>query len=322
MKKRIIICLIVLSLVALLLASCGYDYYEKCATWEVTEDGSTLSDGTNTYTKYCELPLGMRIEGNKFKFYNDAVYDSDLYEVYSSSIESGIRYIYSYSMGITAYVLDDSCKASIDALVSGNPSSVKVISYGFDTYFDADINFVNTLDALSTDAVSIAVRKLLDADCYDVVYYDSEGTLAYSHGAIYDYEGELYYVNYDKLGNNYFDSRGDFSYGRGTVDMYKLPEEFSASVRGKMDNMEYNETVWSYEEDLYAEEDEMTREAAIGIITSVTLILGVILPIIPLVIGVVLLIKNRGKKDVSTYVLIGASVIWIITGIILLVVSL
>lgn len=321
--KKILIYLLVISSLLLSLAGCGKhsEFDDSFTMWETSEDGSTLSDGTFTYNKYGELPLGMRIENNYFGYYNGAVLDGDLYDVYASAPESGIRYLYSYTYGIIAYAKDDEDTDGLNSFLAGNPSEIRVIDYDRYTYFDADAELVSRLDALNTDKVNIEVRKLIFADCYDIVYFGSKDTLAYTHGAIYDYEGELYFINYDKLGNNYFDSYGDFSYGRGSVDMYKLTGSLKSEIAEKLDNMEHYYEYPAWESDITVD-DELSRREAINIIIAITVVLGIVLPLLPLAVGVILTIKKKGKVDSSTYVLIAAAAIWIIAGIALLIVSL
>lgn len=321
--KKVLIYILVISSLLLSLASCGKhsEFDDSFTVWETSEDASTLSDGAVTYYRYAELPLGMRIEKSYFSYYNEAVLDGDLYDVYANAPESGILYLYSYTYGIIAYVKEGENTGELDSFLAGNASEIRVINYDRYTYFDADAELVSRLDTLNADKVNIDVRKLNFADCYDIAYFDSKDTLAYTHGAIYNYEGELYYINYDKLGNNYFDSYGDFSYGRGSVDMYKLPAPLKSEIAEKLDNMENYFESPTWEGDITGD-DEMTREEAINIIIAITSVLGIVLPIPLLTIGVIFVLRKKGKVDGSTYVLIAAAAIWIIAGIVLLILSL
>ena len=320
--KKLLICALVICSLLLTFVGCGkYSEFDDDYTlWEISEDGKTLTDGVTTYTKYGELPLGMRVENEYFAYYNHALYD-EYYRVYTSSPASGIRYLHDYTLGVTAYVASEEDAEKLDSFLAGEISGIRVIDYEYYSYFDADASFVAELDGLNTDKINIPVRKLSSADRYDIVYFDSDDLLAYSHGAIYGYEGELYYVNYDKLDNSYFDNLGNFSFGRGTVDMYKLPETLIATVSEKMEYAdEYYENV-TWENDLI-EDEEMSREEAVSAIVFIILVLGVAIPLVPLGIGVILLLKKKDKTDVSTYILVAASLVWIIAGILVLILSL
>ena len=320
MKKLLICTLIICSLLLTFVGCSNYSEFDTDYTiWEISEDGSTITDGVTSYTKYGEIPLGMRVENKYFAYYNHVLSDT-YYRVYTSAPESGIRYLYDYTIGITAYVASEDDAEKLDSFLAGEVPGIRVIDYEYYRYFNADADLVAQLDALNTDKINIPVRKLSSADCYDIVYFDSDDTLAYSHGAIYNYEGKLYYVNYDKLDNSYFDNLGNFSFGRGTVDMYKLTQALADLVSEKMEYADeyYENVTW---EDSLAEDEEMSREDAISMIVFIVLTLGVAIPLIPLTIGVIMLLKKKDQSDVTTYILVVASAIWIVCGIILLILS-
>lgn len=324
--KKLIISLFVICSLLLVLSGCS-SYGElrlnsDYTIFETTDGGETICDGTNTYYEYGELPLGVRLEHGCFAYYNPITVDDEFYNVFASSPKSGIRYLKSYVLGISAYVTSNEDRERLDAFVSGDASAIRVIDYYNYTCFDADMELVNKLDALSEDSINVPVRKLSSCECYDIVYFDEDDILAYTHGAIYNYGGELYYINYDKLGNNYFDSEGRFSFGRGTVDMYKLSDSLKNEISEKLNNMDIYSDFYTWEDDIVLDEDEMSLEDAIVTIVLICLILGVVIPLVPLTIGVIVLIRKRRKVESSTYVLIGASAIWIIAGILLLILSL
>ena len=104
--------------------------------------------------------------------------------------------------------------------------------------------------------------------------------------------------------------------------MYKLSDEIKAILSEKLENMDdyYDFSTWEGDEVL--DEEEMTPGEAIVAIVIIVSVLGIILPLVPLAIGTVVLIRKKGKVESSTYVLIGALALWIIAGIILLIISL
>ena len=321
MKKLLTCALVICSMLLTFVGCSNYSEFDDDYTmWEVSDDGKTLTDGVTTYTKYGELPLGMRVENEYFAYYNHVLSET-YYRVYTSSPESGIRYLHDYTLGITEYVSTKEDAEKLDSFLAGEVSGIRVIDYEYYNYFDADATFVAKLDGLNTDKINVPVRKLSSADCYDIVYFDSDDLLAYSHGAIYTYDGEFYYINYDRLDNSYFDNLGNFSFGRGTVDMYKLPEDLTATVSEKMEYADeyYENVTW---EDSLAEDEEMSREEAVSTIVFIILVLGVAIPLVTLGIGLIILLKKKDKTDISTYILIGASLVWIISGILILILSL
>ena len=319
--KKIIICVFVLCSLVISLCACGKhsQFDSPYKIWEASEDGYTITDGESTYHRYGELPLGVRVENNSYRYYNEVVIDGYSYDIYSSDENSDILYVYEYHFGITAYVKEGNDGSNLDAFISGGAERARMIDYY--NYLSADIDtaFIESLDALSDDVMNVAVRKLAPLKCYDIVFSNENDSLAYSHGAIYRYNGDLYYINYDRLSNNYFDSFGDFSYGRGTVDMYKLTDD----LRAQLDR--YETMLDDYHDDYEIETpnvSENTPEDAIRTIVAVCVFFGIIIPLIPLAIAVISIVRKRSKADLYTYVLLFSSVLWIISGIVILIFSL
>ena len=230
--KKIIVCVFVLCSLVISLCACGKhsQFDSSYKIWESSEDGYTITDGESTYRRYGELPLGVRVENNSYRYYNEVVIDGYSYDIYSSDENSDILYVYEYHFGITAYVKEGNNGSNLDAFISGGAERARMIDYY--NYLSADIDtaFIESLDALSNGIINVAVRELAPLECYDIVFSNENDSLVYSHGAIYRYNGDLYYINYDRLSNNYFDSFGDFSYGRGTVNMYKLTDDLRAQL--------------------------------------------------------------------------------------------
>ena len=261
MKKLLVCILIVCSLLLALVGCSNYsEYDDSYLIWETSEDGTALSNGKNTYDLYGELPLGIRIENEYLAFNNPVLLNDELYSIYAKNADSGIRYLDDYTLGITAFISSDEDKAALDSYLCGTPSNIRFVNYNRYTAIDADMSLVEKLDALCTDKINVAVRSLRSAEVYEIVYFNSEDVLAYTHGAIYLLEDEPYYVNYDRLDNSCFDSRGEFSYGRGTVDMYELPDYLKAEMYEELDDMSEYTKYYTWEEPLYS--DEMTRDEA------------------------------------------------------------
>ena len=84
-----------------------------------------------------------------------------------------------------------------------------------------------------------------------------------------------------------------------------------------------DEYTYTSESELYEEpEEEITREEALSTVLSITLILGVIIPLAPLAFGIIVAIKKKAEEKICAYVLIGASAMWILSGILILILSL
>ncbi|MBQ7344027.1 MAG: hypothetical protein IJW53_04605 [Clostridia bacterium] len=328
MKKRLLCVLLLTALMLLALSGCGETVVENdYVKWELSEDMQSLSDGVTTFQRYDELPLGMRLENGHVRYFNEVEAYDELYYVRASRFDSGIRYLYHGSLGLTAYVAGENDKADLDSFLSGGASKIRIVDYSYHSSYavEIDMSFVNELDSLSENAIELEVRRLKSAVCHDVVFFAADDTLARTYGAIYEYNEAMYYVNYDELGNNYFDSYGDFSFGRGKVTMYPLEGDIANAFAEKLGNMvEYgDEYTYTSESELYEEpEEEITREEALSTVLSITLILGVIIPLAPLTFGIIIAIKKKAEEKICAYVLIGASAMWILSGILILILSL
>ena len=317
MKKILLILVVICTLLFAFTACDGIN--EDYVVWELSDDGTVLKGDGVEYHRYCEMPIDFEIK-SPLCYENDIPRDGALINVYAPSVKSGIRYIYSYHTGYVAYVKTDENKATVDKLISGVPSGIRLVNY--DTYLASDLedSFVAKLDSLTASPTEVEVRKLYSADCYDVTYYDGEDAMYYTHGAIYLYENAYYYVNYELLDNSYFTSFGEFSYRRGTVVMQKLDADTLTLFNTALDN------AYSYEDSVYSEweldgDDEgFTYTEAAILLTVTVLLLAVILPGLPFTISLIAILK--GKKNPITLTIIVAAAIWIVCGIICLIIAL
>ena len=324
--KKLLLCVLLLCSVLLLSGCDDNEYTEdgqilKYTVWSISEDGNYLSDGTNTFLRYGYLPLDADLRNNYHYYSNNVTYNDESYEIYGGKRDSGILYLYNYSAGYIAYVKSESDKDSLDKFLSGNTTVYRIEDYDNLTTATIEKAFADELDKLSDEPISVNVRDLKVARRYLLYFYNSEDTLKLTHGAIYSYEGSYYYVNYDKLDNHYFDATGSLSYRRGTVEMYKLTDE----LEEKFDSYIYE--MDDYELPMTTEYDDLssdpTEDDAKRTIVAVTLILGAVLPLLPLAIGVIGIIKRRKKEDfITACILVAASAVWLISGIIILILSL
>lgn len=316
--KKILLILVVICTLLFAFTACD-DVDDAYVAWELSDDGAVLKGDGVEYHRYCEMPIDFEIR-SPICYENDIARDGDLISVYAPSVESGIRYTYSYRTGYVAYVKSDSEKATIDKLISGVPGGIRLVNYN--TYLASDLEdtFVAKLDALTAAPAEVEVRKLYSAERYDVIYYDGEDAMYYTHGAIYLYEDNYYYVNYELLDNSYFTSFGEFSYRRGTVVMQKLDADTLTLLSSALDN------AYSYEDMVYGEweldgEDEgFTYTEAAILLTVTVLLLAVILPGVPFTISLIAILK--GKRNPINLTILVAAAVWIVCGIICLIIAL
>ncbi len=321
--KNIIKYILLVCILGLLLSSCSGENGFTPIEWEISSDQSTLTSNGKIYEKYGELPLGVRMENDHFMYVRSVEYFDNIYmSVFAKSMQSSIVHLSDYTYGIVSYVKGDDERLALDSFISGDPSGIRLVNYDNWSRSDIDTDFRDRLDALSSEKITVPVRELIYAPCYQIVYYDSEDILAYTHGAVYEYSGEHYYVNYEKLGNNYFTASGEFAYGRGEIEMYKLDNDLLSLFDEYTANAKYYSEETVYEAVVrQGENGEPDDSALIAKIAIICILLGIICPCIPLVYSLRIILLKK-EKDMGAYAIAIASAVWIIAGIINLIISL
>ena len=320
MRKLSILLAVILSLL-LLLTSCFGSNTDKCAKWEPLEEGDAISDGNTVYRKYKELPLNVGVGG--INYYFTVTIDDTYCDIFSNSLDSGIKYVTIYG-AYTAYVADGTDTSALDSFIDGTPGCIKFYDNNSYTASDVDSSFVSRFDSLCDEPITVNVRELKSAKQYNILYLDATQTLSYIHGTVFEYEGGLYYVNYDNLTNDYFDSHGDFSFFKGTVDLYPvvgdLKDELLQKIADQADST-YDINTYVSELTIYSEVENSVENARKTI--AITLgIFGIALPLFLLTLGILHLILKKKQRNYFAYSIIIPSSLWLICGIILMIISL
>ncbi len=330
MKKRIFA---IIGVIAVLLAfltvsvsamPASDEVYDSFIEWDISEDSKELAryEGEEK-TVYHRLNIGQNrysLENNLYYFWEEIETDYSYYSIISSARYSDIVYLEDiYSGEIIPYANGDA--SEIIDFVSGEYAFASL--FLGDSLALTDKDFVDKLDALSSDPLSISVTELRDADIVEVKTYDSSFTLAHVHGAIYTVGDTPYYVNYDALGNSYFDNSGYFSYNKGVVELYPIKGELATEYDDLLSSMGYYNPVIKYEilevntgdEELF----EFTKETAAVFLISIIAIFGIVIPAIPFTISLIGLVKKKARHVFVTYVSFAASAIWLALGFVMLV---
>ena len=173
--------------------------------------------------------------------------------------------------------------------------------FGLEALLDASM--LETLDELAssgTEGILTDVRKLADAECYEIVIRTGmEETI---HGAIYDMDGTYYYLNYVNLGNQHFDADGYFSYRSGEVVLTNA-ETYRAGIEEAL--VPILNPFYEYGDYEYPIYDENGKQIGVGVVGSSSgqletalfwvgcILLGIVAPSPFLVLGLVL---SRSEK--------------------------
>ncbi len=220
-KSTAIALMLTLIISVLSLVSCGSgsnNLYE----WDISDDESMIWNEDREYSEY-ELPIGYKVAFTPTYRFDDDMSDFLDYYLIESYARDGQIISVGKNYEEDRYYTTEKGAKSIDALVNGSYSGIKLYRGGRASEIDGDL--LDKLDNLTVSggvSTEVDVSELRDVMCYDIRAYDSTGSVYYVHGAIYQYDGTEWYICYDRLANNYFDADGDFSYRRGTVEMYAI----------------------------------------------------------------------------------------------------
>lgn len=220
----------------------GNEPYE----WEMSTDEGTLWNDDREYYR-CKLPLGYNVDFRCTYYFANDVYSNGSYLEISSYSRDGEIVIVegSYiSDEYFSYYATDEGRKSIEDFVQGSYTAVRLYDNGFTA--DLDTTVLRKLDELYIDSNrSVDVTELEDLNRYEVMVYDSTDSVSHAYGALYEYEGGMWYLNYDKLSNEYFDADGNFSYRRGRVTIHEVVDPaLRLKILEAEENLDYE---YSYE---------------------------------------------------------------------------
>ena len=318
--KKILSALLVAIFIISSLSVCVYaedaeepEVYE----WDVTTDGSMIWNEDREYYLY-EMPFGYKVDFRSSYFFDGTVdINGEEFEITSYArdgeiIEIENNYLYDY---FWTYYVTDAGRASIDALVGGNYTSVRLYNYG--EVADIDSATLVALDSLNTGA-EVQVADLENLNFYEIRTYDSTDNVYYVYGALYEYDGGMWYLNYDRLSNDHFDADGNFSYRRGSVTMYRVD---GAPVHSTI--LEAEDLFYYFYEDGEFEAGFFDGIKVNGDIAAkigfwvVFALVGAILPIWPLVVGIKNSRSAKHARGRHWLIMSLASALWIVLAIVI-----
>lgn len=277
--------------------------------WTLSDDGSAIIVGDKSYEEYVGYlhPTDLFLPQYTFQ------YSKDLYPLYlyKNNANDDILHLNSHENEIQTLYVTENGKQSLDKYLTGVYYQYSIVDAYYDRYSITTKIWVNNLEGGAVQELD--VRDLKNVTRYYVMGYDETVTIAHTVGAIYDVNGVLYYVNYDKLSNNYFDAHGNFSYLRGTVKAFKLSNVQTGHVQEYVDSMEY----FKFEDEntsLEFNSDVLARAYFI----IITAIFGFILPIVPIALGVFRILTGRSKNPKRWSLIFTSCGLWLIVAICIL----
>ena len=308
--------LVVFSVIVSLLISCtafASDYVE----WELSPDGQTLTgDGVayEFYGSFDDLDFG-RVKGT-YAYEDDVTFGTYGYSVFSYKKGGDIIRISNYNDNTRVYVTKEGAEI-LDGFFGGTNVYYKLWKDSINMASDIDYELLVkplTDYALGENLTNVPVQTLKSSYlCQEITMHDELYFFTYTIGAFYTdiSTGEIYFINYLSLGNQYFDADGNFSYRSGNVDMVKLDAETEKAVTEALQNSKqiYNGYEWEDSGIYYSEEEalSLTPVFYVGLI-----ILGFVFPLPFLVCGIIFpRIKKFGKPK-YWYIMSAASLAWVL----------
>ena len=198
--------------------------------------------------------------------------------------------------------------------------STYLVDYDEGESIKLDEEFKNTIWSLANETrntVSVATHVLNDADKLEVVSYELGGFLKHVHGVFYFNRANVYFLDLDNDNQNIYDDSG-FLLNYDSYDVVELNEEDRGklgALTNEMDHFVYNV---EYEEPKYNEGYDPEADLAVAkiILAVITAFFGIVLPIIPIVFALRTAIKRKWHIEIIDCILLGASAVWLISGIV------
>lgn len=308
MKRKIAI-LLALSLLMMPITATAAE-----CLWQLSEDGKLLThEGVEYHRYYLDLadrfmPMQVLVldETGAFKI------DAEEYCIHQSdSTDEIVAVVAQFDWyGDEWIYVTETGREILDRFTVGQYGSVLLMdAYLMDTA-QMTLAELETLDALEKNE-DVDVTELASADCYEIIGMDETLTVGHKHGAVYSTSYGYFYVNYDALDNSYFSSDGEFSFRSGSVEAVRLDGEAAQMVADLLANMNYREEWYSYESD--NDDAYLEPEDAMSAFWILTVILGVILPAVPLTFGLIYALRGKCLYPKRWYALVALAVAWMLT---------
>ena len=166
---------------------------------------------------------------------------------------------------------------------------------------------------VTRDKVDVGLRRISNFDEYPVFKVDANGVIGRMCGSIYKLEDVAYYVDFEALDNSYFDSYGNLSFRGETVPAIRLTADESNKVSDILD--EFDRLIYCNT----AYEPVITRETSLAIFYVMGILLGVIVPLVPFVLGLIFASSKKALHPKRWYLLSLCAFVWIVIDVIILI---
>ena len=295
------------------------------AEWELSADDTTLTDSRGNVFNVYFLPAGYSTD------FKPEYYFANYVE--AKSTRWGTSNVVSYAQdGKIIHLPDlvnadgdktecvyvtDEAKEYINVLISGNSEFLRLTN-GY-KYADMSRDLLDRMSALTTEKVSYSVPLLRNESMCEILAYDKTDSICGAYGAIYRISGVYYFVDYRTLGNNYFDSEGNFSYRAGTIDLIPLDNDLMTEIIKLQRNLSTISYGYEYEDSESSNPITGNDESDLEVIFFWIIFIGFgfVLPIAPLAIGLIIYLKRRSTKPTHWLIVACIGGAWLIVSAII-----
>ena len=283
---------------------------EGAREWELSDDGKTLMSGFDVYYLYT-LPIGYYLDYHTFYAYSNSTNTYAIVESYAR--DGGLVWTVSHNE-MNLYATKDAAKA-LDAFLEGEVGKYRLKDSVYEDTAHLKKETIEKLEALEAAGKgkkTTDVSALRDAERYDVTAHDKTDTVATVYGAIYLIDDTYYYLGYRGLGNQFFDAYGNFSYRSGRVSLVPLDSQLSKAISDTIDDLDYERVIYEYEDGYDGSASSMLDgdEGAISMFWCTTVFFGLLLPIAPLIMGLVLPHSQKRGYPKYWYALAITAALW------------
>lgn len=295
-----------------------------------TEDFMISNDGTQfcyngevyrhvtlPYSDVVE-PYDMELITTKYQPDADG-YEWDVEFYHNPEIEGLIVAVGYHDTYCSVFVTEDG-EALIDDYLNGKYSHWWLWTADHDTLYFSELpdTLILALQASENETLTVDASELEALTSLDIIGLDASQTVRHTHGAIYVMDDGYYYLNYDALQNNMFSSDGYFSYRGGDVELIRLDDAEAAQIDTATGNKQAWDVNYGYSGNLELDWS-LPEGASLVIFIVIATILGFVLPLVPLVLGLIVARSPKTKNPHGWYLLAGLAALWILCVAILLV---
>lgn len=302
---------------------------EKTTTWNYDVTSRTLTatfpDGTTTVYYRVESTPHLRTDPlYSYRYQNTAIIDGNGYTIYSSEWN---RDILAAGNGENEWIFFATAERlpEVEALYAGQMVNSISLSYlDRKEYRHSELKrfILRDLQRLTEDpnaqVLTGTTQHFRYAPHYELWCYDMENMVAVNRGFFFDLEGYVYFIPIEDVPPAALDERGLLLPSEDlSLTLYLVPQEHQDTL---LDAIHYANPyhIWSFTEE---EDVSITvMDPSRGIATVTVVILGILLPIVPLVIGLCFPRSARMGHKKRWYILSILGGAWMLLGILQLVI--